>query len=180
MKKLMFILLNITSAFVFADTNADIVQQYIPREHKILFLSEKDVSGDGLVDILLVTESIENPKEGRIFQILKKTSKSYQVFLNSGIIPCKQCGGPSEEPTLRALKSYKNGFHLQIFYGGIKNSFIKNFDFIYSAKNHNWFLNEYSSEKIDNIEIGKKPIPKHKQFSGYKKSRRFDLINKYY
>ena len=89
-------------------------QKYVTANQQILFSSEADLNADGLMDAILVTESKTDPKTVRNLQILRNTGKGYQIHQNSKLIPCKSCGGPSEEPTLRNIQTHQNGFSVRL------------------------------------------------------------------
>ena len=185
MKKLMKFssaVLVLASVFVSSSSLArsnNSFEAYVPKGHEVVKSIEADVNSDGLLDILLITQPATDKRANRLFQILNSTGKGYKVYQNTELIPCEKCGGPSEEPTLREITISRSAFSVKIYYGGIRNGFLKTFDFRYASKHRNWYLQRVDSEVFDRLKNEGKTQVQQKKYTAYRKDTRFEKVNKY-
>ena len=133
-----------------AEQVADI-SRFIPDRHQVVQSIWGDFNRDGQKDVLIVSEDRTAPQTPRLFQLINGVStQSPKVRQNAQLIPCSKCGGPSEEPTLRYIKETKKGFEVQIYWGGIKNGYLKTLYFDYQPKKKNWFVRATQTTRFDN------------------------------
>lgn len=133
-----------------AEQVADI-SRFIPDRHQVVQSIWGDFNRDGQKDVLIVSEDRTAPQTPRLFQLINGVStQSPKVRQNAQLIPCSKCGGPSEEPTLRYIKETKKGFEVQIYWGGVKNGYLKTLYFDYQPKKNNWFVRATQTTRFDN------------------------------
>ncbi|WP_373740707.1 hypothetical protein [Neisseria sp.] len=89
-------------------------KEAISNENNVIFKEVKDLNGDKIIDSLQVIEKHNGERILKI-SLLNKNGNITREISNNNIIPCKKCGGPSEEETSRLVKIYKNGFLLKYF-----------------------------------------------------------------
>lgn len=127
------------------------ISRFIPERHQVVQSLWGDFNRDGQKDVLIVSEDRTTPQSPRLFQLIDGVSaQSPKVRQNTLLIPCSKCGGPSEEPTLRYIKKTKKGFEVQIYWGGIKNGYLKTLYFDYQPKKKNWFVRATQTTRFDN------------------------------
>lgn len=146
-------------------------EAFLPSDHQVLISKYKDINNDGFGDLLLISENIQAPREARLFQIIEGTAAGFKVHQNSFLIPCAKCGGPSEEPTFRSLKTSKMGFELQVYRGGIKNGYLTTLTFKFVPKRKDWFISKDVTIRFDDD---------HKQDSKYavKRGKNYSTKNR--
>jgi hypothetical protein len=126
------------------------IQAFVPSGYSVLASQVADLNADGLLDVVLVSEQSDDPHSPRLLQVLQNTGKSYKVYQNTQLIPCNKCGGPSEEPTFRKLKVGSKKFSVQVYWGGIKNGYLKTLSFAYSPTHKDWLLRDTRLIRFDN------------------------------
>lgn len=125
------------------------IQTFVPIGHTVLAYQAADLNADGRQDGVLITEPVDDPRAPRLLQILENTAVGYKAYQNTQLIPCAKCGGPSEEPTFRALKVTRKSFSVQVYWGGIKNGYLKTLRFEYRPSRQYWFLQGTNLTRFD-------------------------------
>lgn len=151
MKRIILTFSIFSSIYTFAQNSISELDEFVPKDYKILDYEEGDLNQDGISDVLLLLKEIDEENKSDVLDypayrpikllIRQDNNRLIEITSNDKVVFCYDCGGMMGDP-YQSLSIENGNFGIH-HYGGSGWRWNHTINFQYDPIENDWFfLNE--------------------------------------